>query len=156
MAPQTRSKANQQGTRTPSPPIERGEHDTPARARVLQLREEGQTAAQIREKTGIPERTQRRFATGGPQRPGKNRPRALNKLSRDILDYIIKSLTGQYRIRRLDYESQIKRNKLNICVITLQNALHQRGLRKYCAAHKKWLKQSDCNRQLAFTKEYIL
>ena len=104
MAPQTRSKANQQDIRTPSPPIERGEHDTPARARVLQLREEGQTAAQIREKTGIPERIQRRFATTGPRRTGKNRSGAPNKLSRDVLDQIIKTLAGQYKIRHLDYE----------------------------------------------------
>jgi DNA-binding NarL/FixJ family response regulator len=62
---QTRLKTNQQRTRTPSPPIDRGEHDTPARVRVLQLREEGHTVAQIRKKTGIPERTQRRFATAG-------------------------------------------------------------------------------------------
>jgi hypothetical protein len=53
-----------------------------------------------------------------------------------ILDRIIKSLAWQYRIRRLDYESQIKHNNLNVCVTTLRNALRQRGLRKYRAAHK--------------------
>jgi hypothetical protein len=42
---QTRLKTNQQRMRTPSPLIDRGEHDTPARVRVLQLQEEGHTAA---------------------------------------------------------------------------------------------------------------
>jgi hypothetical protein len=65
MAPQTRSQLR--SIRTPSPqPIERGEHQTSTRARVLQLREEGLTAVQIREKTGIPKQTQRRFTTTGP------------------------------------------------------------------------------------------
>ena len=137
MAPQTRSKANQQDIRTPSPPIERGEHDTPARARVLQLREEGQTAVQIREKTRIPERIQRRFVTTRSRRTGRNRPGAPNKLSGDVLDRIIKTLTDQYKIRRLDYESQIKRNNLDCCVTTLQNTLRERGIRKYRAAYKK-------------------
>jgi hypothetical protein len=50
---QTRSQ-----NRTPSPLMERGEHDTPARARVIQLHKEGLTAPQIRERTSIPRRTQ--------------------------------------------------------------------------------------------------
>jgi hypothetical protein len=57
MALQTRSKTDQRRNRTPSPSISRGEHDTPARVRVIQLREAGRTAAEIRETTGIPERS---------------------------------------------------------------------------------------------------
>jgi transposase len=153
MAPTTRKQSQ---FRTPSPqPIERGEHDTPARARVLQLREEGHTAVQIREKTGIPERTQRRFASTGPRRPGQYRPGRPHKLSGDILDRIIKDLAGRYKIRKLDYESHIKRNNLNVCVNTLRNALRERGIRKYRAAHKRWLQKSDCKRRLAFAKEMI-
>jgi transposase len=141
--------------RTPSPQlIERGEHDTPARVRVLQFREEGLTAVQIREKTGIPERTQRRFATTGPRRPS-HRPGRPRKIPGDILDRIIKSLAGHYKIRKLDYASHIKRNGLDVCVNTLKKALHERGLRKYRAAHKRWLRECDCKRRVAFAKEMI-
>jgi hypothetical protein len=98
MAPQTRSQLR--STRTPSPQlIERGELRRPARVRVLQLREEGLTAAQIRAKTGIPERTQRRFASTGPRRPGQHRPGRPHKIGDDVLDRIIKGLVGHYRIR---------------------------------------------------------
>jgi transposase len=155
MAPQTRSQFR--STRTPSPQlIERGEHQTPARVRVLQLREEGLTAAQIRAKTGIPERTQRRFASTGPRRPGQHRPGRPHKIADDVLDRIIKGLAGHYRIRKMDYQAHIKKKNLNVCVITLRNALHERGLRKYRAAYKRWLQDSDCRRRLAFVKEMIL
>ena len=150
MAPQTRSQI-----RTPSPQIEPGEHDTPARVRVLQLRETGHTAAKIREITGIPECMQRRLATTGPRRPGRQRPGRPKKISGDMLDQIIKSLKGQYKIRRLDYESQIKRNNLNVSVKTLKRTLHEYGLRKYRAAHKKWLKTQDCQRRVKFAKEML-
>jgi hypothetical protein len=93
MEPQTRSQLRT--TRTPSPQlIGRGEHQTPARARVLQLREEGLTAAHIRAKTGIPERTQRRFASTGPRRLGQHRPGRPHKIAGDVLDRIIKALQG--------------------------------------------------------------
>ena len=157
MTPQTRSKTRSQ-RRTPSPQrIQRGEHDTPARTRVLQLREDGCTAQEIREKTGIPERTQRRFATGntGPRRPGKQRPGRPHKIPGDVLDRIISSLAGQYKIRRLDYETHIKRNNLKVSVKTLRRALHERGLRKYRAAHKRWLKQRDCRIRLAFARQML-
>jgi hypothetical protein len=109
IAPQTRSKTNNnRNDHTASPQIVRGEHDTPARVQVLQLRNEGFNALKIREKTGVPERTQRRFATIGPRRPSKVRHGRTNKLSGDILDRIIKDFAGQYKIRKLDYESQIR------------------------------------------------
>jgi transposase len=128
----------------------------PARVRVLQLREEGCTAVQIRAKTGIPERTQRVIASTGIRRPGAKRPGRPHKISGDILDSIIKSLAGNYKIRKLDYQAQIKRNDLHVCVSTLRNALHECGLRKYRAAHKRWLQDGDCRRRLAFAKEMIL
>jgi hypothetical protein len=141
--------------RTPSLQlIDRGEHDTPARVRVLQLREEGLTAVQIREKTGIAERTQRRFTVTGPRRPS-HRPGRPRKIPGDILDRIIKSLAGYYKIRKLNYTSYIKRNGLNVCVNTLKKALYERSLRKYRAAHKRWLQECDCKRRVAFAKEMI-
>ena len=81
MAPQTHSQI-----RTSSPPIERGERDTPVRVCVLQLREDDYTTEQIRVKTGVPERTQRRFATTESRRPGHHRSRRPVKFSKDILD----------------------------------------------------------------------
>jgi hypothetical protein len=43
-----------------------------------------------------------------------------------------------------------------MCVTKLRNALYERGLRKYRAAHKRWLQYGDCRRRLAFAKEMIL
>jgi hypothetical protein len=121
----------------------------------LQLREEGLTAAQIREKTGIPERSQTRFAATGPRRPGACRPGRIHKISSEVLDRIIKELAGRYVIRRIDYQTQIRRHNLNICVNTLRTALYEQGLSKYRAAHKKWLKTSNCQRRIAFAKATI-
>jgi hypothetical protein len=91
---------------------------------------------QIREKTDITERTQRRFTIIGPRRPSY-RPGRLRKIPGDILDRIIKSLIGYYKIRKLNYISYIKRNNLNVYVNTIKKAFYERGLRKYYIAYKR-------------------
>ena len=151
-----------QRPRTPSPPPDsRGkkgnrEYPTPAQVRVFQLRGMGYTAKRVEEETGIPVRTQSFWLhSNSERRTVKNRPGRQPKLSRDVLNRIIKSLEGQYKIRRLDYETQIKRSNLNVCVNTLRKALQDCGLRMYRAAHKRWLQMTDCQRRLAFAKEYI-
>jgi Transposase len=149
--------------RTPSPePDSRGkkgngEYPTPARARVFQLRRElGLNPHEVEEQMGIPVRTQTYILrSNSERRTGKNRPGREPKLCGDTLDRIIKSLEGRYKIRRLNYESQIKQNDLHVSVKTLKCALHVHGLRKYRAAHKRWLQTVDRQRRVEFAKQAI-
>ena len=91
----------------------------PARARVFQLRGMGHTAKQVQEETGIPVRTQGNWLrSNSERRTGKPRPGRDPNLAGDVVDQISKSLAGRYIIHRLDYESQIKRNNLNVSVDT--------------------------------------
>lgn len=116
----------------------------------------GYSAKSVEKETGIPIRTQGYWLRShNERRTGKNRPGRPSKIPGDTLDQIIKDLAGHYSIRKLDYETQIKRYNLNVCVNTLRTALQQQGLRKYRAAQKKWLKISDCQRRIAFAKEYL-
>ena len=151
--------------RTPSPPPNsdtsdekgNGEYPTPARVRVFQLREElGYSADRVKEETGIPIRTQSYWLRSrSERRTGRRRPDRPSKLSGDILDKIIKEFEGRYSIRRLDYETQIKRYDVHVCVKTLKKALHDRGIHKYLAAHKRWLQKKDCERRLIFAKAML-
>ena len=49
----------------------------------------------------------------------------------------------------------IERHNLNVTVRTLRKALEDRGIRKYRAAHKKWLQIKDCERRLEFAKRML-
>lgn len=148
--PVTRS---QRRTPSPAPDIRgkkgNGEYPTPARVRVFQMRTElGYSAKSVEKETGIPIRTQGYWLRSqNERRTGKNRPERPSKIPGDTLDQIIKDLAGPYSIRKLDYETQIKRYNLNVCVNTLRTALQQQDLRKYRAAQKKWLKISDCQHE---------
>jgi hypothetical protein len=44
---------------------------------------------------------------------------------------------------------------LTCASILLKKVLHERSLRKYRAAHKRWLQECDYKRQVAFAKEMI-
>jgi Transposase len=49
----------------------------------------------------------------------------------------------------------IERHNLNITIKTLKNALKDRGIRKYRAAHKKWLQKKDYKRRIEFAKRML-
>lgn len=135
--------------RTPSPPIGpelrgkqgNGEYPTPPRVRVFQLRQElGYTAARTWDETGIPIRTQSYWLRSkSERRTGRTRSGRPTIIPGDILNKIIQEFKGRYAIRRLDYHTMIERHKLNITIKTLKKALEDRVIRKYRAAHKKWL-----------------
>ena len=84
--------------RTPEFEAKEGvEWDTPHRARVKQLRVDNYGAIQIRELTGVPERTQRNIAKEtSDRRTGKQRSGRPPKIDQDTIHKMIKAIEGHY------------------------------------------------------------
>ncbi|MCJ1451662.1 hypothetical protein MMC28_002002, partial [Mycoblastus sanguinarius] len=87
-----------------SDPPEGAEQPTPKRIRVKELDYIGKTRQEIREETGVPERTQVRIVNEGSHRPGRKRNGTPCKLDVDTVAKMIKSLHGHYDKRVLPWD----------------------------------------------------
>ena len=117
------------------------EHYTPKRQKVFDYDEEGKSRGQIRELTGIPERSQTRILSEGVVRRSKKekysgRPR---KLDDGTIQKMIKSLEGHYKQRveswddlalQFGYDEEERPNAPPLSARTVKRYLNQAGYHK--------------------------
>jgi hypothetical protein len=80
-------------------PSAKAEWTTPTRARVKQLRIAGHKASEIRQQTGVPERTQTTMIKASVRRPDAERSGRPSKLDDDTVKKMINTLEGSYKRR---------------------------------------------------------
>lgn len=133
------------------------ETDSPSRVRVITYRACGKTAAQTREYTGVPERTQRRILQPNApyRRPGKERsgkpPAIDNRLLRDLIAYV----RCNWETRTSKWQELVDEFKLNCTKNTVKKHLNDAGYYKCKACQKSYLREANVRKREKFARSNL-
>ena len=138
-----------------SDPILPNEWDTPHRASVKRMRKGGASARQIKDVTGVPERTQSRIVQQSSRRPGKKRSGRTPKITHDTIGKMIKALEGHYNHRTWTWEEATEHFSLKCSPKTIKRHMNNAGYHKCRACQKSWISGDQAERRKIFCTEML-
>ena len=134
------------------------EWDRPTIVRVKQMKEDGKSASEIKKRTLVPPRTQRKIITehqDSDRRPGRTSNRGRPpKIDIDTVYKMEKSIQGRYRKRTLSWDSLGKDVGAKATYGTVKRRMNSQGYRKCRACKKKWLSEPNIEQRYDVSEEW--
>jgi len=134
--------------------VKRKHWDTPARTKVLILKDEGYSDRTIEQITGVPKSTVARICKNRKERRNKHRTGRPPKLTKHDTRRILAIATNNWEGRKLSYHQLAKEAGVTASGKTVKRALRKRGYRRCRACRKPFISVQNQWARRGYAREH--